>query len=475
MLFDRLVSGAYDLLKAGEGEAFTPDFGTTFEEYQEPILQQGTRAEARDPRLRSFDLWVALVHAKRACQHLSSRDAGGDRVSDEKHAGVGPLPAPVESAPAPPTPTPAPSLWHIMKATLRRAVEFLGGGTAYFVRYASTTNIPDDWTLPKELDSRVMFHIVRVDAGFELNTYWPSKEAFDRDGRILTASLTLGAPVVQGYLERLHTPKAWAKVASVSTWILGIVAVLGALEALRNHYDTFFQAPGLTCRLDPAAKTDAVAGSPFRFEVLVANDTMVDHRNLQFVASAPVDAGVTLSLSERAVATLRSGEVRKLTVGGAGLHPGRYELQVAATSAAGRFRFAATEEARVNLVVWDRMPIVRFMVAKKSEVSLRLDGMIRIGAPAPNGLVCDVEAHGALPVADVQDAVVTMDLGHVKSGPWRSAGTGENRVGAFQWTTTPLNGFQEVPFRLLFDLGAAGNWDSVLRDLAITCAERTEP
>lgn len=362
---------------------------------------------------------------------------------------------------------------------LSRVVDSLGKAgpspepVPYMVEYLLDGNIVPSNDDLKAIDGLKAWHTVATPGGTNhLFTYWASKDHFTRDGHRLEKRL--GTPATtQGLLGQAGTTAIpWWKRISLTTVVLSIAAVLGALEVISNRYDRLFAQPDLQVKTAP--RFDAIEGAELASTLQVVNQVSTGHTNIVLAGELTSAGGQPqrVVLSANRIPELAGSTSKDIVAIVASPKAGQYKLRVVADASAGLMRSRKRFESDANVTVWPKLPMGAVELRQNHETNAVLAGTVVLGPAAPNGLDC------ALEVAKVSGlrfaGLFDMPVGH--SNPsWHTAGEGVDSVAVLRWSIAPvLEGKQKLTLDVVLTRDGQTDWRLVASDTRLLCLYRKE-
>jgi len=232
------------------------------------------------------------------------------------------------------------------------------------VAYASAHEVTLKTGRPKINDWPGLLATVRVarkDLPSDLLiAYWQSHEDSERNAKAFAAAV--GPCTFEGFLREARE-HWWTRVnryVAYNTILLTLVAILGAVQALRSYGDWIFLLPSLDLYTD-SPKLRYVAGNPIEQTIHVVNRTSTAHHDVKIVSATLKEAGGhgTVALTPSwltPIPLLAVNTPDEFEVEGIAPKPGTYTLVVDVTSEAGWARGHRPQTFIRPVEVWDREP-----------------------------------------------------------------------------------------------------------------------
>jgi hypothetical protein len=345
----------------------------------------------------------------------------------------------------------------------------------YFAEYSLSVGSE----LPNSVDitrypGLLSYSLIRPERGtLRVVTYWSARDHFLRDGERFGKEIHAMTTDVDGFISGLtiHPEPFWKRVPWY-TFVLGIAAFFGALQAIGNHYDWIFSAPSLALKSEKA-RIQIVEGAEFHEVASLISHAPVAQREVVLSASLKSKSAPEASLRvEPAQLThIQAGESQAIVIDGKAPPAGDYEFVVSAKARAGLLRSSKAFELRRSVTVWPKLPTGKLSVRNvQGEMGL-LSGSIAIGPAAPNGLDCELEIKGIPGLK--YDGVFDFPFLH-EAARWRTNETPGKEIASLRWVVLPVQGREEIRFQVAFFHGSGIDWNKVSRDSSLRCFYRKE-
>jgi hypothetical protein len=248
----------------------------------------------------------------------------------------------------------------------------------------------------KDFEGLLLAHRVRDEPSAErLVTYWLSRDHWAAQDEKLQRSLAVTATVVEGFACDLATRSKplWRRL-HLQTWVLAFAALLGALDAIGNHYEWLFSSPFVILTLKESPDSEPVAGRDFSARVLISNQTRVEQRDLDFSAVLkPRDSRqqpTPLVATPAKASALSPGSAAEVELTGVAPQAGRYVLQLTATGKAGILAGVGAFPLERPVHVWPLSPSVEWALKPQGSGYVRLDAVLGLGVEVPHGVDCQI-------------------------------------------------------------------------------------
>ena len=347
----------------------------------------------------------------------------------------------------------------------------------YFAAYLppeAMKALPKDVTIG--LDGLVLAHLVRInDGSSRVFTYWGTKEHFDASGEILRDRL-LQAQLLpeRGPVSAVFTPpQPWWKKINPLTVILSIAAGVGALDAIKIHYDWLLAEPLLLVRPEKS-KVEIIESSDLRMTVTLVNQLpRTEHSNIK-VAAELIDKdkkSYPLRLVEHDIAALPGGSTKDLLIEGAAPSVGEYIFRVNATAKAGWWPSSKTFPADARFIVWPKIPHGSIRLVEIKPLWARFAGTIVVGLAAPQGLDCELQIQGTPGLKFENQFHSTVRNDNLQ---WHTAGQLENTVSILTWSTATVGAMQSVTAEFILIGESVTDWKAVSEKIKLNCSARQE-
>lgn len=337
----------------------------------------------------------------------------------------------------------------------------------YFAEFVLAATLTGPY--PDSAPGLRMAHTVTAGEDHRLATWWVSRDAYEREAPLFRHTLGLPEASFAGFPHQIHEPKeSWWKRLQWKTALLGLVAVLGALEALRHHYDWLFEGPALRVQAE-RRPWRYVAGNTIEENITLTNDTAVDHRDVS-IRIVPRGAVTEATIETQTVKRIRPGASITLPLTGKAPGPGTGAIRIEVTARAGLTAEPTPQLFEIPVRIWPAQPMVSTAVPKVEPRRVIVDGQVRLGYAAPTGLSCTVDVVGDYPIADVH---LVMDEA-IDVGNWQPGSPGSQRAGGMAWTTRPIDAFRSPSFSLRILTTGPAQWPAGFASVHCTDAIKKE-
>jgi hypothetical protein len=228
-----------------------------------------------------------------------------------------------------------------------------------------------------------------------LVTYWRSRDHWSAQDEKLRRALAASEPVLSGSAcDAAARPKPFWRRLHLQTWVLGFAALLGALDAIGNHYEWLFSRPLISLTVKEPLGPGPIAGRSFGATVMVSNATRIEHRDLRISAILmPLDGAgkpTALAVVPKTIAALSPGSATEIEFAGEAPMAGRYEFQVKVTGRAGWLVGEGSFPLTRALRVWPSAPVVKWDLKRQSAGFARIDAILSLGVEAQHGVDCRI-------------------------------------------------------------------------------------
>jgi hypothetical protein len=329
---------------------------------------------------------------------------------------------------------------------------------------ASGFSFPTAFTV-KEFPGLLFCHIVRVSSGDRVVTCWRDEPHFRAYfGVFQTKAGVPAAPDFDGPsidIKYRETPwwKLWAKLGEYSPkeWIIGLLAIVGAVLGLRDYFAVFFASPEISMSYTDDAHTSVVEGAQFVVPLTVRSEVRFVPSYVSFVRhqlQSPSSPARPLTVSRIILPNLAAGVSE--TVNLSGIAPGFsrkqsapdvYHISARAQGKAGLARSKMPfDSPDHDLWVWPSTPLVS--PPKEAEAAgqiCRFSGKAYISKPEPQGLQAEFIAQG--PVAELDHMNVTAATNSTQQS--FEAHTPSTRTLKVEFRTPPFEKFEEYHYDIL--------------------------
>lgn len=345
----------------------------------------------------------------------------------------------------------------------------------YFASFELPRNVADPAAdLLLDLPGLVLSHLLRTgDGTSKLFTYWSSADHFQCSRRELARRLNATQPL-RGRVTRIATPPLpwWRRIAP-STLILSAAALLGALDALVNHFELGFARPHLLVKPEHE-RHELIEGQALNISAKVLNQLpTVSHRDVRVLARLEDAHGKRqdVHIDEAEFPVLIGGGSKDIRIGGIVPAAGDYTLKFHARAAAGWFMPMRDFDATQSVKVWPRDPHGRLRRVESGSSWGRFAGDIDVGYAAAQGLRCELALRGAPGLRYGGRINMQVPVSH---DSWTSAGEGRRAVAMLIWATGAVAGKQRVIVEVDL-IGPVGtDWAALPARAALSCQPRKE-
>ena len=265
---------------------------------------------------------------------------------------------------------------------------------------------PSDYELPKDLslgsvpgllEIRV-FTMSSAAAGTRLLSMWESEVAYKTRGGTFESKIGLKRSSWRGFRRTaLHAPtKPWYKDGKVLWWaIVHAVAVLGTLEALRNHYQSlhvlFLGKPTLAIEMigEPPR---VLVGSTGKLAVMVRNKSLkapvdVDlDPDSTFLDHGGLKAEIAHSWGPQFPFRLEPGERREIQASYTPENPGSLRYQLKLTSSSGLLRPKRLTQMQVAVQTWASLALGDKQEVTDHGPTCQVSYQVHVGKEHPMGI-----------------------------------------------------------------------------------------
>ena len=297
---------------------------------------------------------------------------------------------------------------------------------------------------------RDVFLATGDDSKARLLALWPSRGAFQREQAKFSARLSLATtPQVAEIWRPWPSQKPWWKRLKLSQWILGLVAILGALEGLRIHFLTLLETPDLQLAVIKW-ETNVIQGGTIVGELEVINPLLIRQRIREVeIELIRQDSGrkstqVLQSILERNI--LEAGGRSRLIFSGTAGQPGKYLMNARIQSRAGDLRAGKNFTLQRDLRSWFGQPVLLELL-EKTEISagqrtIRISFDVGPGTP--------LECRICLPAAPLTNPSLLVSSAELATPDISVVG---NRCA--KWIQGAVPSFSKYNFWFLFDRNPA--------------------
>jgi hypothetical protein len=354
-----------------------------------------------------------------------------------------------------------------------------GGSSPPSIPYFAEYSLSDTSDLPSSVDIKhypglLSYVLIRPKQGtLRVVTYWSTRDHFLRDGERFGKEIYATATSVEGFISGFTiNPESFWKRMPWYTFVLGIAAFFGALQAIGNHYDWIFSAPSLALKSEKA-RIQIVEGTEFHEVASLISHAPVAQREIVLSALliSKIVPEVPLRVEPDQMTHIPAGESQEITINGKAPAAGDYEFAVSAKARAGLLRFAKTFEFRRPVTVWPKLPTGKLSVRSvQGEMGL-LSGSIAVGPVAPNGLDCELEIKGIPGLK--YDGVFDFPLLH-EAARWRTNESPGKEIASLRWAVLPVHGREEIRFQVALFHASKIDWNKVSQGSTLRCYYRKE-
>lgn len=325
----------------------------------------------------------------------------------------------------------------------------------------------------------LFYHVVQHEPpGQRLATVWRSRDFYVREGERLRATLQAPQVTVHGYISHSAVPpKPFWKRQSFLTVLLALTSLLGALEALRNHYEAVFEDPSLTLKWEKY-RAEYIEMSEFSEHMELVNNLPIPHREVRLSASWMKDGNHIqmpgMAVTPASIPHMAVGATNQITVSGKTPPHGRYEVVFRVTALAGYLADQGSFEFTRPVTVWPAQPVGSLAFSELGDARTAiLHGRLRVGPSAQKGLDCELILK---PGAGIR-LVEGFDFPGVHVVPTRflhSGGSGSDDLALLRWSVLPVSERQEILFKFAVSRDGVTDWKKIARSAAVHCVYREE-
>jgi hypothetical protein len=327
----------------------------------------------------------------------------------------------------------------------------------------------------KDFEGLLLAHRIRCEPPTErLVTYWLSHDHWAAQDEKLRRFLAAAGTVVEGFAYDLVVrPEPLWRRLHLQTWVLALAALLGALDAIGNHYEWLFSRPFVNLTLKESLGSEPVAGRNFSATVLVSNQTRIEHRDLSFSAVLKPRDGeqqpTPLSALPEKASALSPGSATEVELTGEAPKAGRYVLQFTATGKAGILVGVGAFPLDQPVRVWPPAPSVQWTLKSQGSGYARIDAGLSMGVEAPHGVDCQIflspHRSEGRPILDYFDATNVRWI------------VDDNTPGAERESLSwhgPAPARHEKPFSCLIPATKSADLDSLKKSISVRCTKTEE-
>lgn len=186
--------------------------------------------------------------------------------------------------------------------------------------------VPADFAMPPgfgvaKVPGLVLCHVVRSASGAQLVTYWTSRTDATESWPALAAHLGIEAQPSVGAVTEARVQKR-SRLATIrpGTWLLTLVALLGAVSALREHFGEWFESVTVGVTHADVVPLEVLESSPLNVPVRLLNRGRVARASITRATfeleRKDKSASVSLDVDITGLAALTPGETVDLLVRG---------------------------------------------------------------------------------------------------------------------------------------------------------------
>ena len=308
------------------------------------------------------------------------------------------------------------------------------------------------------------------EAATRLGAFWASKQDFDASRKELECAIGAEEMEQSGFVRDLRTPQKPLR-KRLPALLVSLVAVLGALDALQNHFSHLLEAPQLSLDLGGSEPLKQLETAPLALELSVANGSlreaaMVRLDTIQIVRQGPASQPARLERPKLQV-SIPAGGRNTLPIRSAALPPGSYRLTAAVNAKVGELRGWHPANAARDVTIWAELQEVStpLVLERTGANNAWLSGTLRVGKETQRGLDCTaVVTHVAqLEILGVQGFASASEP-NLLGGPGKE-------VASVQWSTGPLSAFSTRPFRIRLVGHGKTDWKKVTGSTRVDCSE----
>ena len=338
------------------------------------------------------------------------------------------------------------------------------------VAYSAVFSAPSGFSFPAafsptEFPGLLFCHIVRTASGDKVVTCWRDEGhlhaylgVFQKKAGVSSASDFAG-PAVEVKYPEIPWWKVWAKMGEYGPkeWLVGVLAILGAVLGLRDYLAVFCAAPEVAFSYADDAHVDTVEGAQFIVPLTVRSEVRFAPANISFVQHELQATGGTsevVSLSREILPNLSAGSSESVNVAGTApvfsrnqRSPDIYHLSIKAAASAGLLRFTRLLKAPPRDVwVWPSAPLVVPPTVVSAAGSMcRLDGLVYVSKPKPQGLTAEVIAVAPLGKLDRMNVSAASN----NAFQFYRTDTASTTTLKVEFLTPPFDKFQKYNYRIL--------------------------
>ncbi len=310
-------------------------------------------------------------------------------------------------------------------------------------------------------------------AGTRVGTFWASKQDFQASRRELEGVIGTDDVERYGFVRDLRTPRQ-SLYKRLPALIVSLVAILGALDALQNHYSRLLETPRLSLDLGGTEAWKQLDTAPLALDLAVANGSLreaaaVRLDTIQILGQGPAPQPPRLERPNLQV-SIPAGGRGTLTIRSATLPPGSYRLTATVSAKVGELRGWHSSSAPRDLAIWAEQPqvAVPLVLEQTGAHNAWLSGTLRVGRETPRGLDCAaVVTHVAqLEIIGVQEFTSA-------SAPSLVAEPGRE-MASVHWSTGPLPAFSARPFRIRLAGHEKTAWAKVTASTRVYCSDHVD-
>jgi hypothetical protein len=306
-------------------------------------------------------------------------------------------------------------------------------------------------------------------------TFWASSTHHERASERMTKELGATATLLAGPAGALELPsKPWYQRIKLTTAVLSVAALFGALEVISNRYERIFAAPELALRSDKqvftVVESEDIATS-FTVESLLP---VAEHRDIAVSASL-VDAkgnSTDLKVLDPQMSSLTATKSRVFNVVAKAPSTGAYKMHFDVKAKAGWLRGERVFSTEASLTSWPQKP--KGHIALKTPRPTNADFIVfaDVGSAAPHGVACDLTLSGPGSVTFNRDEWRSVEA--TTLGKYLQAGTGESAIARLRWAW-PVAAMQR---RLTAEMTLTGevntNWSLLQQRARVDCVPLKE-
>jgi hypothetical protein len=346
-------------------------------------------------------------------------------------------------------------------------------------RVASTFAVPKDFDLADFEGLEMCCILSPTTSSKELVSMWCDEAHYHLHHASLRHKLALELPTTSGFLSGVvqHKEGLWKRYRWYD-WLIGLVALFGALTALHAYFANMFDAPQVNVAFADTAAVDVDEDTGFNVQISLLNEDAYSATKVESVKAfgkCADRADISLTPNASNLPMIGSAQSASIRLDGMSVHHGSVgppidcNLVVSVSARTGFLRSEGSFSASKMLRVWTtgigwgnlKLPDPSNGVVERSR---SLPARVTIYP----GRAYDQGAQGSLQVRSILDENVVISLGRQfdKVNPLSSLPSRDNEViNAVDFQTRPLDKFR--PYVLSFGLTSksalsADRWREIL-------------